>query len=203
MLPTPQDKPMATIKLPPPAVTPFSAKNLPAKPALTPEPQVGNVLPTEPSAPATKKAVAFADKLEVKAATVTLDSPPTLLPAKAMEDDLDAEMTEDEKPVSKGKKNPRFGRNPDGTPAAKAPKKDVVRKSPWGIFLHQYKEEHPDLYPQEATIEARKHYKPKSGKEKSFERLFTEVWKQRNPKWPKMTKEDRAAAIRADFIKAI
>lgn len=104
--------------------------------------------------------------------------------------------------VSKGKKNPRFGKNPDGSPAPKAVKKEIIRKSEWGRFLHAFKEENPDLYPLEATIEARKLYTPKSGKQKSFERIYSEVWKQRNPKWAKMSKEERTLAIRNDFIKA-
>lgn len=103
----------------------------------------------------------------------------------------------------KGKKNPRFGKNPDGTPAKKADKKEIVRKSEWGQYLFDFKQKHPDLCPLEATIEARKTYVPKSGKQKSFERIFTEVWKTKNPKWSQMTKEQRVAAIRADFVKAI
>lgn len=102
-----------------------------------------------------------------------------------------------------GKKNARFGKNPDGTPAKKADKKEVERKSEWGRWLHQYKVDHPNLAPLEATIEARKTYIPKSGKQKSFERIFTEVWKVKNPRWTTFTKEQRHAAIRADFIKSI
>ncbi len=102
-----------------------------------------------------------------------------------------------------GKKNARFGKNPDGTPAKKADKKDVERKSSWGIYLHQYKLDHPDLASLEATIEARKEYVPKSGKQKSFERIFTEVWKTKNPRWKQFSKEQRIAAIRADFIKLV
>jgi uncharacterized short protein YbdD (DUF466 family) len=105
--------------------------------------------------------------------------------------------------LNKGKKNARFGRNPDGTPAKKADKKEIERKSDWGKFLHDFKQKHPDIYGLEATIEARKVYVPKSGKQKSFERIFTEVWKQTNPGWPRMTKEERTAAIRKAFIAAI
>lgn len=201
MLPAPQDKPMATIKLPPPAVAPFSAKNLPPKPVAD-----DKSLEVKDTPPTPRPAQPKAKTQEVKVLPLeSPPSPPVLLPVKVLEEDLDAEMGEpvQEKVTGKGKKNPRFGRNPDGTTAAKAPKKEVVRKSPWGIWLHQYKEDHPDLYPAEATIEARKYYKAKNNKEKSFERLYTEVWKQRNPRWPKMAKEERAAAIRADFLKAI
>lgn len=102
-----------------------------------------------------------------------------------------------------GKKNARFGKNPDGTPAKKADKKEVERKSEWGRWLHDFKVSHPDMHALEATIEARKTYIPKSGKQKSFERIFTEVWKTKNPRWATFTKEQRHAAIRADFIKSI
>jgi len=103
----------------------------------------------------------------------------------------------------RGKKNARFGRNPDGTPAKKADKKEIERKSEWGKYLHDYKLAHPDICSLEATIEARKTYIPKSGKQKSFERIFTEVWKTKNPMWQKMTKEQRTLAIRAAFVGAI
>jgi hypothetical protein len=102
----------------------------------------------------------------------------------------------------KGKKNSRFGKNADGTPAKKVDK-HIERKSEWGKFLHKYKLEHPDVYGLQATMDARKVYVPKSGKQKSFERIFTEVWKQKNPDWQRFDKEQRLAAIRADFIKAI
>lgn len=102
-----------------------------------------------------------------------------------------------------GKKNARFGKNPDGSPAKKADKKEVERKSDWGRFLHEFKIKNPELCPLEATIEARKVYVPKSGKQKSFERIFTEVWKQQNPMWLRMGKEERVAAIRKSFIGAI
>ncbi len=125
---------------------------------------------------------------------------------KAMMPALEAKMedvkVEGEAP-QKGKKHARFGRNPDGTPAKKADKKEVERKSPWGRFLHQYKLDHPELHSLEATIEARKVYTPVSGKQKSFEKIFTEVWKTKNPRWQNFTKEQRIAAIRADFIKLV
>jgi hypothetical protein len=110
-----------------------------------------------------------------------------------------------DKPESKqqGKKNARFGKNPDGTPAKKADKKEVERKSEWGRFLHEFKTKHSDMCPLEATIEARKVYIPKSGKQKSFERIFTEVWKQQNPMWQRLDKQERVAAIRKSFIKSI
>lgn len=105
---------------------------------------------------------------------------------------------------SKGIKRPRFGKNPDGTPAEKVEKKAVERKSPWGIFLHKFKMEHPDLCPAEATVEARKIYVPKSGKKKSFERIATEQWKASHPReWAKLTKEERIEAVRAHFIKLV
>lgn len=125
---------------------------------------------------------------------------------KAMMPGLEAKMeevkVEGEQPP-KGKKHARFGKNPDGTPAKKADKKEVERKSSWGRFLHQYKLEHPELHSLEATIEARKVYTPVSGKQKSFEKIFTEVWKTKNPRWQTFTKEQRVAAIRADFIKLV
>lgn len=105
--------------------------------------------------------------------------------------------------TKRGKKNARFGRNPDGTPAKKADKKDIERKSEWGRFLHQFKTSHPEMHSLEATIEARKVYIPQSGKQKSFERIYTEVWKVKNPRWQQMSKEQRVAAIRADFIKLV
>lgn len=125
------------------------------------------------------------------------------------------ELTDDEKPGhvlvkfhaassgGKGRKNPRFGKNPDGTVAKKADKTPIERKSPWGRYLFQYKVDHPELYGLEATIEARKHYVPTGKKPKSFERIFTEVWKTKNPNWQKFSKEERLAAIRASFVATI
>ena len=103
--------------------------------------------------------------------------------------------------VVSGKKNARFGRNADGTAAKKAEKKPIVRKSPWGRYLALFKADHPELCSLEATIEARKNYRPKNGKKKSFERIYTEVWKTRNPKWGLMSKETRSDTVRKDFIK--
>lgn len=118
---------------------------------------------------------------------------------KALDQALSAPEGE-KKPIKR--KNPRFGRNSDGTAAPKAEKKPIERKSQWGKFLAAYKEEHPDLCAYEATIEARKVYQPANGKSKSFERIFTEVWKQRNPKWVKMDKATKRQRIREDFIKS-
>ncbi len=103
----------------------------------------------------------------------------------------------------KGKKNARFGRNPDGTPAKKQDKKEVERRSEWGKFLHKFKQEHKEYHSLQATIEARKVYIPSSGKQKSFERIFTEVWKTKNPMWQSMSKEQRVLAIRESFVKSI
>lgn len=108
----------------------------------------------------------------------------------------------EEKKVVK-RKNPRFGRNSDGQLAEKAEKKVVVRKSRWGKFLADFKTANPGMCSQTATIEARKIYKPANGKNKSFERIYTEVWKQRNPHWTLMAKPERLTRIRDDFIKAI
>jgi hypothetical protein len=129
-----------------------------------------------------------------------LDEQKAMMPA--LEKKMEEAKVEGEQP-QKGKKHPRFGKNPDGTPAKKADKKEVERKSPWGRYLHQYKLDHPELHSLEATIEARKLYTPVSGKQKSFEKIFTEVWKTKNPRWQTFTKEQRIAAIRADFIKCI
>lgn len=108
-----------------------------------------------------------------------------------------------EAPVAPKKKNPRFGRNADGTPAPKAQKKAYDHKSEWGKFLAAYKTKHPQLCSREATIAARMVYCPKDGKNKSFERIYTEVWKERNPKWTLMDKAERRKKIRSDFIVSI
>ncbi len=139
--------------------------------------------------------------LEPSASAASDPETPTHVPITADFSNLEAESKAAE--PQKGKKNARFGRNPDGTPAKKADKKEVERKSEWGRFLHDFKARHPDLAPLEATIEARKVYVPESGKQKSFERIFTEVWKTRNPRWPKMDKAERLIAIRAAFVKII
>lgn len=104
---------------------------------------------------------------------------------------------------NKGKKNTRFGRNADGTAAKKADKKMYVHKSDWGLFLADFKRTHPDMVPQDATMEAQMRYIPKNGKKKSFERIFTEVWKRYTPKHVHMTKEQKALAMREDFIRTI
>ena len=110
---------------------------------------------------------------------------------------------EGEKKEEKKSTKNRVGRNKVVTDGAPVEKKVIVRKSRWGKFLAEYKGEHPELCSVEATIAARKVYKPANGKNKSFERIFTEVWRQRNPHWAKMDKKERAQRIRDDFIKAI
>ncbi len=159
-------------------------------PALT-DPATDNLLPADD---ATGK-----EMLENLAAA--LDA----LPAEALVDTTTPAPTTTDKDTpapSTKRKNPRFGRNADGTPAKKADKKEVVRKSEWGRFLAAFKASHPLLCSVEATIEARKIYRPANGKQKSFERMFKEVWKQRNPKWALMSKAELATNIRNDFIKA-
>jgi hypothetical protein len=185
--------------------------------------------PAQPQPPVSKKPSAEADKTkdepkptapiltESQAAVIKKVAERSQVPKPAM-DEEDKKMTDDaldqvladEKEgvvvqfvAHKGKKNPRFGKNADGTPAPKVPKVEVERKSPWGRFLHKFKIDNPDLCPAEATIEARKVYPSPNGKPKSYEKLYSEVWKQKNPRWPKMTKEERSIAMRAAFIKVI
>jgi hypothetical protein len=150
------------------------------------------VLPTNQNAPS-------AEDLDAAMASIP-DGPVPLKPSEAAPK---SDFSIIPGPPKQGKKNARFGRNPDGTPAKKADKKEVERKSEWGRFLHNFKLQHPQLHSLEATIEARKVYVPQSGKQKSFERIFTEVWKVNNPHWQKMSKEQRTSAIREAFIKKI
>jgi hypothetical protein len=156
--------------------------------------------------------VAMLDDMDVnlkkdleEAVDAVVNSPGSAAPLKRKKEEKSSDATADGgSPVEPPKKkNPRFGRNSDGTLAKKADKKEIVRKSPWGKFLADFKSKNPDLCPVDATVEARKIYRPVNGKQKSFERIYTEVWKHSNPKWPLMDKKLRTERIRSDFIKAI
>ncbi len=115
--------------------------------------------------------------------------------------ELPVDLPDDAPVATPGKKNTRFGRNADGTAAKKAERKPIVRKSRWGKYLADFKMSHPELCSLDATIEARKLYRPKNNKQKSFERIFTEAWLQRNPKGAILPKDLRTEKIRSDFIK--
>lgn len=103
--------------------------------------------------------------------------------------------------VSKKRKNGRFAPNEGTEPVQK--KDDTARKSEWGKFLIAFKLEHPTMDPFTATTEARKRYVPVNGKLKSFQKMYTEVWKTKHPNWKSMTAEQRYDAIRMSFIETI
>jgi hypothetical protein len=123
-------------------------------------------------------------------------------------------VTPEQAPVQEGekaveppkKKGGRFGRNAlPGTP--KKSDIEVECKSPWGKFLRQYKKENPELDPVTATREARKRYVPVSSdgkaKPKSFERIWMDRWKEKNPNWKKYATEERKRLAREAFIREI
>jgi hypothetical protein len=50
---------------------------------------------------------------------------------------------------------------------------------------------------------AQMRYVPKNNKKKSYERIFSEVWKRYTPKHVHMNKQQKALAMREDFIQTI
>lgn len=81
------------------------------------------------------------------------------------------------------------------------PTEEPERKTEWGRYLFKFKSDHPQLDPHTAKVEARKAYVPKSGKKKSFQRIFAEKWKANNPLWREMkTSKEVDAKIREAFL---
>jgi hypothetical protein len=109
-----------------------------------------------------------------------------------------AKVATETPPAKRGRKNGRFGKLEEGEERKVKPAPE--RKSPWGKYLFEYKQQHPELNPLEATIEARKRYVPENGKKKSYQKLFAEVWKIKNPDWRRFTESERQLAMRQSFI---
>jgi len=86
----------------------------------------------------------------------------------------------------------------------KKQKKGPAELTEWNAFLKKFRLEHPGMVSGEVTMEARKRYVPSSGKKKSYERLWKEVWRYRNPQWKDMyTPEEAKEQMRKDFIERI
>jgi len=80
-------------------------------------------------------------------------------------------------------------------------KRKPGQPSAWNQFLKNFQSSHPDLNAGSSIIEARKRYVPPNGRAKSYERIFKEVWKARNPAWKTLYREDELEdKIRADFL---
>lgn len=114
---------------------------------------------------------------------------------------VDATAQTPSAPAKRGRKNGRFGKSEEN--AEKKVKEEAIRKSRWGRFLHEFKKANPNMNPLEATYEGRKRYVPENGKEKSYQKLWAEVWKTKNPGWRRFTDEERAIAMRQSFIESI
>lgn len=76
--------------------------------------------------------------------------------------------------------------------------------SAWSVFLKKYQNENPGMAATEAIVEARKRYVPPSGRKKSFERIFRELWRIRNPCWKTLYNPEQAKdKMREDFLAKI
>lgn len=77
--------------------------------------------------------------------------------------------------------------------------------SPWARFLKTFKSQHPDMSADQVMREARKRYVPPSGKPKSFERIYREIWRAKNHTWKDLypDPEDAKKKMREDFVEAI
>lgn len=96
----------------------------------------------------------------------------------------------------------------------KSTQKKTGGPSPWMTFLKSYQMKNPGMSQGQAQIEARKRYVGPSGRKKSYERIFREVWRAKNPAWKTLypgpekldpPKEDSEATqkMREDFINLI
>ncbi len=83
-------------------------------------------------------------------------------------------------------------------------RKRPTKKSAWSKYLANYKLTHPEMDAGEAQIQARKRYVPGSGKEKSYERLFREVFDARFPSLKEtLPKDEYRKKMRLAFIDVI
>jgi hypothetical protein len=82
-------------------------------------------------------------------------------------------------------------------------KKSLSDNTPsnWIKYLQNFRLQNPSMSVTESIIEARKSYVPANGKLKSYERLWTEVWKARNPTWKvTLSKDEAKKKMREDFL---
>lgn len=103
---------------------------------------------------------------------------------------------------SKRKRDPAPS-HPECGKCAKIKPRVPGQRSPWAQFLRSFQQQHPDMTQPQALMEARKRYVPPSGRLKSYERIYKEVWKTRNPTWQTLNKDELAALMREDFVTRI
>lgn len=75
--------------------------------------------------------------------------------------------------------------------------------SKWDAYVRAWISAHPGSSHEECLREARKRYIPPNGKLKSYQRIWTEVWRLKNPGWSHMDPDDRRKKMREDFLEAI
>ena len=115
-------------------------------------------------------------------------------------------MTQPSGENGKKRKAPCDRSKPDAHPECdrcKERKKHPSEKSEWNRFLKDFQYRNPDMALGESLIEARKRYVPKNGKLKSYERLWRDVWRAKNPAWKSMASEEWRGKMREDFLDAI
>jgi len=107
----------------------------------------------------------------------------------------------------KGKKRVRIGfsSHPECVRCTQRKKKDPTHTpSAWSQFLKKYRLENPGLGSGQSLVEARKRYVPPSGRRKSYEVIFREVWQAKNPNWKEeFSKTDLKDKLRSEFLNAI
>jgi hypothetical protein len=73
--------------------------------------------------------------------------------------------------------------------------------SAWMQFLKKFQLKNPGMSVGESQIQARKLYIPKNGRMKSYERVFREFWRAKNPSHKELYPGDEGKArMRTDFL---
>lgn len=89
------------------------------------------------------------------------------------------------------------------TECAKCTKKRSRRSEPsaWMMFLKKFQLANPGMSVGESQVQARKLYIPKNGRLKSFERVFREFWRAKNPSYKELHPADAGKGkMREDFL---
>jgi hypothetical protein len=109
---------------------------------------------------------------------------PKLDPPTAATFEPQVECSTEKKPAKRKRSAAAISSHPECTRCTQRKKKDPnAPPSPWSLFLKKFRLENPGLSSGESLVQARKRYVPPSGRKKSFEVIFREVWQARHPNW--------------------
>lgn len=117
---------------------------------------------------------------------------------------LDSDVVENSKLVKLKRERATPASHPECVKCSTVKKRKPGEASQWALFLKKYTQDHPGLSANQAIVEARKRYIPPSGKPKSYERVWREIWRSRNPLWKTTWSPSEAKAkMREDFLDKI